>query len=300
MRCTFAVALLTLVIMGPAVGNRHHVQQNAMSVNSEGNTWDMKDATEQIIPHSLNAGEPLDATSAVEMDMALKSSMDGAAGASSEALAMHARNLLAMFTNLSGSDGLDGKIRSTLAQSEPLRQVLSEDMADVSRRSDSVRAAMLERAKVAMSHEDSAQLESSLLRKDSTPCACFAESWNGYPLADLDRSGGYGNCEFSCNDRCKREYKFKFDPDEARFVGADGVYQPVTASQCKGGCNCLDATQTVQQVRAAKNFNPNLDIVYTAQVFMTENECLSTCPYSCPDRNGIDWEGLCIDEYYGD
>lgn len=226
-----------------------------------------------------------------------------------EDIVAHGSALLSMFSNLTVSPEV---VSGKLAKNPELKELVKKDLTSgPAARNDAMRASLLERARDTVSAEEAAGFEQSLRRKDSTPCACFLEAYtfsNGYqqqriPLVDLDRQQGWGNCAHTCLDHCKQggqNRKFIMDPREAQQIGADGVMQEVVAGQCKGGCNCLDATQSVRQVNNAKRqIGKNIDAAFQKHVFGTESECMQSCPHMCGDGGGMDYEGLCIDELYG-
>jgi len=212
----------------------------------------------------------------------------------------HGGALLGMFTNLSASSE---EIASKLHASPSLLQLVKDDLKSGPRaRTDAVRASLLERAKDALNDKEKIGFEQALRKKDATPCACMMIDYMGAPLIDLDRQAGFGNCESACLNNCKYgDSRFHMDSYEALQLGAEGVTQPVVGGQCKwGSCNCLDATQSVYQINSAKSSIGYFDPAYQLQVFGTEFECMQSCGNACPDMNGINYEGLCLDEVYGD
>ncbi|CAJ1346391.1 unnamed protein product, partial [Effrenium voratum] len=133
-----------------------------------------------------------------------------------------------------------------------------------------LKSALLERARAALGDKGKA-LDGTVHGK--TPCRCFIEKikilGQKVQLADLDRERVGYSCASSCMNRCSGDSKYKMDPHEAgrslrsrrrmgfatrqaRVLGADGVHQAMKVGQCEDGeCKCLDATQSVQQVRWA-------------------------------------------------
>ncbi|CAJ1453654.1 unnamed protein product [Effrenium voratum] len=178
-----------------------------------------------------------------------------------------------------------------------------------------LKSALLERARAALGDKGKA-LDGTVHGK--TPCRCFIEKikilGQKVQLADLDRERVGYSCASSCMNRCSGDSKYKMDPHEARVLGADGVHQAMKVGQCEDGeCKCLDATQSVQQVRwANERLRTRLDVVvlpaphYAANEppnqYNSPEECLNSCGrYSCRDQQmgayEIDWEGMCIDEW---
>ena len=152
----------------------------------------------------------------------------------------------------------------------------------------------------------------ALRRKDATPCVCFLLNYQGIKLVDLDRPNTpIFDCGSQCLNGCKTaggwgDNKFVMDSREAAEIGAEGVTQPMVAAKCGGGdgfgqqnCECLDATESVLRIRQVnRQFGMRVDAARQQQVFATENECMSSC--RCTDYGGADYEGLCVDERYGD
>jgi len=237
--------------------------------------------------------------------------MDGAARAALGAelldddVTAHGSALLSMFTNLSASKE---EIASKFEMSPGLKQLVHDDLKNGPQaRTSAARASLLERAKETLSEHEANGFEHSLRRKDATPCVCFLLDYQGLKLIDLDRPNAQiWDCGSQCLNGCKSgggwgDNKFVMDPGEAAAIGAEGVHQPVVAAKCTYGsqCECLDATESVARVRNANaRFGMRIDAARQQQTFMTENECMSGC--RCQDFGGADYEGLCVDERYGD
>jgi len=239
--------------------------------------------------------------------------LDGAAKAalgaelSDDDVTAHGSALLSMFTNLSASKE---EIASKFEMSPSLKTLVHDDLKNGPHaRTNAARASLLERAKDTLSDHEANGFEHSLRRKDATPCVCFLLNYQGLKLIDLDRPRAQiYDCGSQCLNGCKSgggwgDNKFVMDPGEAAAIGAEGVSQPVVAAKCGGwghsDCECLDATESVQRVRrASQQFGVRIDAARQQQVFMTENECMQGC--QCMDGGGADYEGLCVDERYGD
>jgi len=239
--------------------------------------------------------------------------LDGAAKAalgaelSDDDVTAHGSALLSMFTNLSASKE---EIASKFEMSPSLKKLVHDDLKNGPHaRTNAARASLLERAKDTLSDHEANGFEHSLRRKDATPCVCFLLNYQGLKLIDLDRPRAQVyDCGSQCLNGCKSgggwgDNKFVMDPGEAAAIGAEGVRQPVVAAKCGGwghsDCECLDATESVQRVqRASQQFGVRIDAARQQQVFMTENECMHGC--QCMDGGGADYEGLCVDERYGD
>jgi len=239
--------------------------------------------------------------------------MDGAARAALGAeltdddVTAHGSALLSMFTNLSASKE---EIASKFEMSPSLKQLVHDDLKNGPHaRTDAARASLLERAKDTLSEHEANGFDHALRRKDATPCVCFLLSYQGLKLIDLDRpQANIFDCGSQCLNGCKSgggwgDNKFIMDTAEAAELGAEGVHQPVVAAKCGGyghrDCECLDATESVARVRNANmRFGTRIDAARQQQVFTTEMECMNSC--RCMDYGGADYEGLCVDERYGD
>jgi hypothetical protein len=218
----------------------------------------------------------------------------------------HGVALLSMFTNLSASKE---EIASKFEMSPSLKQLVHDDLKNGPHaRTNAARASLLERAKGTLSEHEANGFEHALRRKDATPCVCFLLSYQGLKLIDLDRPNAQiFDCGSQCLNGCKSgggwgDNKFVMDPGEAAAIGAEGVHQPVVAAKCGAygnSCECLDATESVARVRNANaRFGMRIDAARQQQVFTTETECMHSC--RCQDFGGADYEGLCVDEWYGD
>jgi len=248
--------------------------------------------------------------------------MDGAARAALGAeltdddVTAHGSALLSMFTNLSASKE---EIASKFEMSPSLKQLVHDDLKNGPHaRTKAARASLLERAKDTLSEHEANGFDHALRRKDATPCVCFLLNYQGIKLVDLDRPNTYiADCGSQCLNGCKNaggwgDNKFVMDSSEAAEIGAEGVTQPMVAAKCGGGgygggyggygqqnCECLDATESVLRIRQVnRQFGMRVDAARQQQVFATENECMSSC--RCTDYGGADYEGLCVDERYGD
>lgn len=270
----FRLCIVALLLASPVLAMRPREAEVEMSADSETGVENM---------------------SALEIALA-----KGALGAelSDDDVVAHGGVLLSIFTNLNASKE---EIASKFQVSPSLKQLVRDDLANgAAARTDAVRASLLERAKGTLGDEEVTGFEQALRRKDTTECVCFMLNYHSVRLVDLDGVGNYGfQCPSSCLNGCKRgAAKFKMDPMEAMELGAEGVQQSVVGAKCGwgGGCQCLDATQSVHQVRAARMSFGNFDPAYLQNAFITETECMNGC--HCPDRNGINYEGLCLDEYY--
>lgn len=270
----FRLCIVALLLASPVLAMRPREAEVEMSADSE---------------------TGIETMSALEIALA-----KGALGAelSDDDVVAHGGVLLSIFTNLNASKE---EIASKFQVSPSLKQLVRDDLANgAAARTDAVRASLLERAKGTLGDEEVTGFEQALRRKDTTECVCFMLNYHSVRLVDLDGVGNYGfQCPSSCLNGCKRgAAKFKMDPMEAMELGAEGVQQSVVGAKCGwgGGCQCLDATQSVHQVRAARMSFGNFDPAYLQNAFITETECMNGC--HCPDRNGINYEGLCLDEYY--
>lgn len=240
------------------------------------------------------------------------SAEEEAEAAKRQALVDHSTELLTAYTTLAMDDH---EVASALLENGKLAEAVAANLQLKSTgrgkaHEQKALASLLERTKSALSQEEANRLEASLKRKDATPCACFLAGANlpGYPLkkvwlAHVDRAcGSSGSCTSSCLNDCKRMGpKYKLDVQQGQEIGAQDVTQPMVAAQCKNGvCMCLDGVQTTSSVVVAKLAlnQPNLDIVKELGPegnYMSQQMCMQNC--HCTDYNGLDWEGLCLDEW---
>jgi len=254
------------------------------------------------------------ATVAVRQKFEITDALD--ASVSSEALRSHAMQTLKSFTRLNVSAG---KVESLLASSPRLREALSNDLilakqASKARNKEAL-SSLLERVKESVTVEEASTLENSLRKKEITPCGCFVKSWNGFQIVNTDPANGWGpeGGEYSC----KRDPKYKMDYDEAQVLGFDDWQSPVLAFQKpypgSDMVQCLDIPQSIQQIRQFRmalapivEGNPRLDFVKEldgARDYVTAEQCLDECSNLCNTMDGvagIDFTGLCLDEFWSD
>mmetsp|Transcript_104987 Transcript_104987/g.318552 ORF Transcript_104987/g.318552 Transcript_104987/m.318552 type:complete len:502 (-) Transcript_104987:201-1706(-) len=220
-------------------------------------------------------------------------------------------------------------VEAHLAKHADLRRAVSGHLAaeTAGKASDAARfaAALLQRARPALAgRASSATLDAAVAGKeddddaDETGCTCFleeieTETWYGdeheIKFADLDGAGEFEDleeCARKCPKACHAALKFKFDPSEAKVMGAPGAHVPMTASKCSddGECKCLDATETTRKVKEYREReSKTIDIADLKQTYGSSEECLKEC--ECKDRKtrslwsekDLDYEGLCVDEW---
>jgi len=213
-----------------------------------------------------------------------------------EDIKTHAMHLVAKHGDGNFSEAQVGKALDGAAE---LQQAVAEHLeaSQVPAKLAGVNAMLIQRAGATLGKEKMKSFDKVL--RDKTPCACMAVNYNHIHLADLDKEGDWGDndhCGKRCPAVCHSESKYKMDPGEAEEIGAEDVTESMSASKCEdGSCKCLDATQSVRNVRA----NGFTDISHNMETHSSPRQCLDSCADTCDDYDqpGCDWEGVCMDEW---
>lgn len=261
-----------------------------------------------------------------DMDVAAELNLDSV----SAGLVAHSSELLRKYANFSMNEA---KVRSVLAQKTELHDAVGAHLAHLESQDLSTKDAYMKLSQLRMKLKQRAQndLKDVGVKLDAstgskTQCRCFVEGAkfkdSKLKLVDLDEEAvHFDNCKYGCFDQCNSDDKYKFDPDEARVLGAEigGISRKV--AQCEDGeCKCLDASQSKDRIATAnavltwlnENRPVKMDVVRVPNPYAgmnsapneydDEDDCLRSCKHNCDDmeRGGIeiDLEAMCIDEWH--
>jgi len=261
-----------------------------------------------------------------DMDMAIDLDFE----AVSAGLVAHSSELLRKYANFSMNEA---KVRSVLAQKTELHGAVHAHLAHLESQDMTTKDAYMKLSQLRMKLKQRAQndLKDVGVKLDAstgskTQCRCFVEGVkfqdSKLKLVDLDEeSVHFDHCSHGCFEQCNSDYKYKFDPDEARVLGAEigGISRKV--AQCEDGeCKCLDATQSKDRLVHANAVltwlnenrpvkmdvvrvpNPHAGMNSAPNEYDDEDDCLRSCKYSCNDMERgsieIDLEAMCIDEWH--
>jgi hypothetical protein len=227
----------------------------------------------------------------------------------------------------------ENEVRSVLAQQPELRDAVSAHLTHLQSEDQSKMDAYMKLEALRMKLRQRAHkglkvagLELDKSTGSKTQCRCFVEGAkftdSKLKLVDLDEEAeDMDDCARSCFGKCGGDRKYKFDPDEARVLGAEigGISRKV--AQCEEQeCKCLDATQSKTRIETANRVltwlnqdkrvamdvvrlpNPHGGKNSEPNEYDNEKDCLHKCKQNCDDfERGdveLDLEAMCIDEWH--